>query len=272
MARPHVELAHAPELEWGTLPAAGWPAGLAAKVLSLDADTGALSALLRLPPGWRRPAGHSPGDHELFVLTGTLRVGGVLRGHGWYEYLPGGAHQPAWTTDSGCELLFLPRERRPDFVPEPGVDAGAARIAIDTEAAPWILTPIPGPPAGLCLKVLRRTPTGGMTWLGGNVPEFAYDRSEFHDSEEESYCFAGDMWLRQTGQMEVGSYFWRPPYVTHGPFFSKHGCIRVAHCTGPLVNNFVDDPFRPAWENERDARLRGAPVDFVTQALGARLS
>lgn len=108
-----------------------------------------------------------------------------------------------------------------------------------------------------------------MTWLGGNVPEFAYDRSEYHDFEEESYCIAGDMWLRQSGQMEVGSYFWRPPFVTHGPFYSRGGCIRVAHCTGPLVNNFVDDPFSSAADNEREARQRGAPVDYVTQALGA---
>ena len=53
--------------------------------------------------------------------------------------------------------------------------------------------------------------------------------------------------------MEAGSYFWRPPYVTHGPFYSRSGRVSLTWCSGPLANHFVDDPRRTVEENRAEA-------------------
>jgi len=64
LARPHVELAHADEIEPVPLPAAGWPAGATIRLLSTDTETRALSGLLSLPAGWRRGPGSLHDEHE----------------------------------------------------------------------------------------------------------------------------------------------------------------------------------------------------------------
>ena len=70
MARGWVELAHAPEIEPVPLPAEGWPLGAEIRVLSRDTDSGALTGLLRLPPGYRRGPGHLKIESEFFLLSG----------------------------------------------------------------------------------------------------------------------------------------------------------------------------------------------------------
>jgi hypothetical protein len=271
VSRPHVELVHAPELPWTGLPASGWPAGAEVRLLSRDAETGALSAVLRLPAGWRRPAGHLVSDADLLVLSGSVRIGDHVRGLGWYEYTPPGATQEPWTVGEECELFFAPRTGTPDFVAGPGGPASDdVSLAIDTETVPWMLTPIPGPPAGLTLKILRRTPEGGTLWLSSTVRDFDYPKIEYHDCAEESFNLYGDIWLGNSGTMVPGSYFWRPPYIAHGPFYSREGRVAITYCDGPLVNHFVDDPRRTPEENRAEAEAQGPPADYIGEALASR--
>lgn len=270
MSRGHVELVHAPELPWGDLPAAQCPAGVRARVLSRDAGTAAVTAVVSLPAGWRRPAGHVTADVELLVLSGALRIGARVRAPGYYEWAPAGTTHEPWTSDDGCELIVFARTGAPDWVPAPGPAGRGGRIEHDTEAMEWTLTPIPGPPAGICLKILRHTDAGEVIWLSANSPDFAYDRLEFHDVVEESYCISGDIWLGNSGTMRAGSTFWRPPYVTHGPFYSRSGRLAVAYCAGPLVNHFVDDPRSTPEANRARAEAEGPPADWVGKALAER--
>src|SRR5262245_23966873 len=125
MSRGHVEIGQAPEIEPVEPPAAGWPSGARARILWRDRETAALTPVLELPAGYRRPPGHLTAEAELVVLSGTLPVAETVRETGHYEYTPAGGSQQASASEGGCELLLMavaapptscprgaPRERR----------------------------------------------------------------------------------------------------------------------------------------------------------------
>ena len=152
--RGWVEPVHANEIAWEPMHGEGWPAGAELRTLSRDADSGALTGVVRLPQGYRRGAGSHAGETELYVQSGDLRVGDTLRGRGYYEYNPPGIAQEPWICDAGAELLFIDRTGTPDFIPgAEGTTAG--RVQLDTDAMPWQVTPVEGPPPGICVKMLR---------------------------------------------------------------------------------------------------------------------
>jgi hypothetical protein len=250
MSRGHVELAHAEQQSWRELSLPGWPAGARVNVLSEDPGSGAFSGLLELPAGWRRPEGWLGGACEWLLLQGALRLGEQMRAFGFYEFSPAGVRQSAWSTESGATLLFFARERAPAFCPSGSADAAGAtdqartgamdqeRIELDTEAMAWSPSPVPGPPEGLLLKLLRHDERSGeMTFLCATAPHYDYPMLEFHDCVEEVYMIEGDIWLANSGLMRAGSYFWRPPFVTHGPFYSREGALMLGWVPSTLVNH-----------------------------------
>lgn len=265
MARAHIELIHRDDVPWEPIRAEGWPAGTDAKILSRDPQSGDMTAILRLPPGWRRPAGHSPADVDLFVLGGELAVGGVRRGRGYYEWSPAGATQPEWAAGpEGAELIVFSPRARPDFAAGGGGGPADGRIEIDTDAVDWAHTVIPGPPPGMYIKLLRYLEaTGEGLFLASTVPHYDYPMIEYHDCVEEAYMVDGDIRLQNSGNMVPGSYFWRPPYVAHGPFFSLNGMLALIYIDSPLINHFVDDPRRTVEENRAEALAQGKPTDYM---------
>jgi hypothetical protein len=44
------------------------------------------------------------------------------------------------------------------------------------------------------------------------------------------------------GKMTVGSYFWRPEYVTHGPYWSEAGLLTFVRGHGDIVAHWIEDP------------------------------
>lgn len=247
--RGWVELVHAPEIAVQPLPALGWPVGATMRVLSISSTNGALTGELLLPAGYRRPAGHYATQVEWLVLEGAVRVGGTLRGVGYFEFNPAGGATEALTCDQGAKILLLCRAR-PDFVPAPGPHGTADRIQLDSEVMPWEGSHIPGPPPGIILKLLRHVPeTNEMTWICANPPRWDYPMLEYHDCIEELYLIEGDIWLGNSGTMRPGSYLWRPPFITHGPFYSQTGAVLFGWVPSQLVNHFPDDPRRSVEEN-----------------------
>ena len=265
MARAHIEQIHRDDVPREPLRAAGWPAGLTASTLSRDPVTGDLTAILHLPPGWKRPSGHSPADTDLFVLEGSLAIGGVARGKGWYEWSPAGATQPEWVAGpEGAEAIMFAPRACPDFVAGPGPGDASGRIEIDTDAIDWAHTVIPGPPPGMYIKLLRYVEaTGEGLFLASTVPHYDYRMIEYHDCVEEAYLVDGDIRLQNSGNMTKGKYFWRPPYVAHGPFYSRGGMLALIYIDSPLINHFIDDPRRTVEENRAEALAQGQPVDFM---------
>jgi len=171
MPRGHVELVHAPEIAAVEFPVGGWPVGARYKILSSDPESGAFTAVLLLPAGYRRTAGHLSSETELYVLGGTLRVGETTCGAGYYEYALPGSTVEEWTAVEPCEILFMARGEPPEFLSGPGRGGSEGRVQIDTETMPWMNTTIPGLSPGVCLKVLREVPaTGEAVFIMGLMP------------------------------------------------------------------------------------------------------
>ena len=78
MARPHIEFIQTQVLPWKTLGEDSSRPGALAKALSYDADSKAVSVIMKYPPGWSLPESHYlNSDEELYVLNGALWVGSV---------------------------------------------------------------------------------------------------------------------------------------------------------------------------------------------------
>jgi Domain of unknown function (DUF4437) len=262
MGRGHVEILNEDERVYTPMPAPGWPSGSELKVLSRDTKTGALTGLLRLAPGFRRQLGSHPIQTELFVIDGTVRIGNNVREWGAYEFSPANTTQEPWVSEPGCTMLYLTRGV-PAFTAHRGPAAEQGRISLDTEQMPWAISKVPGPPPGLLSKTLRHDDeTGERTFVCCCVPRYELPALEFHDCVEESYCIEGSIRIGTSGLMRAGSYFWRPPYVTHGPFYSREGMVSFFTVDGPLVNHYVDDPASTVEENRAQALADGPPKDF----------
>ncbi len=222
-----------------------------------------MTAVLTLAAGFRREPGAVAAASDLFVLGGSLAIGDAHHGCGYYEHRAAGAAAPAWHSPDGCRLLVLVKGRA-NFAPGRAAGAQPPAIGLATERLPWRAGAIPGPPPGLFSKTLRHDDaTGERVFLSASVRRYDYPLSEYHDCAEESFRLAGDMRLATTGLLTAGSYYWRPPYVTHGPFYSRSGSLAFMTVDGPLVNHYVDDPWRSADANREEARALGPPLDHL---------
>src|SRR5262249_36876912 len=114
------------------------------------------------------------------------------------------------------------------------------------------------------IKLLRHVPeTGEALILNGTPRRFRYSKMEYHDCIEEIFVIEGDVWLGNSGLMVAGSYFWRPAYITHGPFYCREGRISVVWMESTLVNHHVDDPPRTPEENRAESLAKGALTDYL---------
>jgi hypothetical protein len=241
--RGHRELVHSGEIEPEAMPASGWPDDARVRLLSRDPGTGAFSGLLRVPRGTRLPAFHLAADTEWLVLSGWIRVGEELRTYGWYEWAPAGTTIDPWHVMDDAELLLMPRTGAPDLTEGAGPRADEGRIRLDSETLPWTASMTKNGPKYSRSRLLRYVPeTGERSTLLKRPVEGEHPVIEFHDSVEEMYSVVGDVWLRNSGWMQTGSYFWRPPYITHGPFRTEKGGISYLYVDKELINFFVDDP------------------------------
>ena len=103
-------------------------------------------------------------------------------------------------------------------------------------------------------KYLRRDPdTGALSALVWAPPGGVHPSLEFHDTVEEMFMVVGDTTLANSGRMNRHSYFWRPPFITHGPFSSENGAILYLYSDGPLRNYFPPGPDATVEENIRQA-------------------
>src|SRR5512137_978180 len=111
MPRPHVEFIQSQALPWQPCP---WPhlPGCQAKVLSRDPESGAATALIRVPPGWSEAReGWLAAGAEMLVLEGALDRNGRQYGQDTYAWLPPGYPYRSLATTAGAVVLtFFDRE------------------------------------------------------------------------------------------------------------------------------------------------------------------
>ena len=86
---------------------------------------------------------------------------------------------------------------------------------------------VPQTEPGVFIKILRMEElTGAFTGLYVMCPGFWQDNISYHDCMEESYHIWGESWMMQFGYLPTGGYFYRPPYINHGPFQCEYGTVR----------------------------------------------
>jgi hypothetical protein len=213
VGRPHVEFVHAADVPLERIES-GPLAGAGRRLLSRDEETGASTSLVALPAGWRgeldpeRPV-------ELFLLRGELGLGARALGPAFYAYVPSGAADAALAASEETLALLMVEEPRPP--------ANAPVEVVDTTPLAFS-PPRLEAPAGIAVKPLRSDPeTGDRTWLTGVPPAWRAEQVEHHPTVEEVYVLRGDIFLGPPGEMTAGCYFWRPPFVKHGPMVSRNG-------------------------------------------------
>jgi hypothetical protein len=221
MGRAHVEHLHTPELDPEPLTWPGWPAGAAVKPLSRDEDTGAQTSLLGLPAGYRRPVALAPAESEALVISGSLKVGDVTLPRLSYVYTPARTVQEVWEAAEDSELLFMTRTGPPELEPtseSPGTDGV---IVLSADDVVWTPSTMRNGPPNIEIGPLRIVEgTGEKSVLVRETGTNEYPVNEFHSCVQEVFLLDG--WLEisnsetEGGMMRPGSYFWRPPFVTHG--------------------------------------------------------
>lgn len=239
-AREHIEFVRQRDVAWTSFDPHGAPSRRRVKYLTRGVDSAAFSGLVRLPVGFEAPSGAHTRQIELYVLDGLLGVGDVECGPNTYLFVPAGAgYGPVVARDETTILAHY--EGSADQV-EPSSDAEPT--IIDTDSWEWTWGAGVGLPKGLCHKTVRYDEaTGERTFLLGVVPWWDSPLLEFHPCVEECYVIQGDMFMdnvAELGAMGPGDYFWRDPWVSHGPMRTKGGFIALLRHDRHHVNYFTD--------------------------------
>jgi hypothetical protein len=222
VGRTHVEFIHAADVPLERVES-GPLAGAGRRLLSSDDETGASTSLVTLPAGWRGE--FDPGRPvELFVLRGRLELDARALGPAFYAYVPSGAAEAGLAaSEETLALLMVEDPRPPTDEPVEIIDTTPLEFSpLRVEA-----------PAGLAWKPLRTDPlTGDGTWLTGVPPGWRAEQVEHHPIVEEVYVLRGDLFLGPPGEMTPGCYFWRPPWIKHGPMVSQNGFYTFSRSKG----------------------------------------
>jgi hypothetical protein len=249
--RRHVELlpaeeAYVPLLVEGHVP------GIAIRVLSRDEADGAITAVVRVPAGWRHGAGALACAVDLFVLEGDLTIGDARLGRHWYSYRPAGYPNGAVSSEGGATLLAM--TYGPFALTDRPTASSDAIEALDVEAMPWGQPMTDKVDIGLFSKTLRRDPvTGERLFILRTNQALGDPRIEWHDVVEEIYGLVGTVVMdapRGRFPLGPGDYCYRPPKIPHGPFQTSGESMALYRVSATLVNHYV--------EPEEAARMLGA--------------
>lgn len=246
MSRPHVEFIQSQALAWQPSPWRHLP-GCQVKLLSRDAESGAASALVRLPAGWAIDgAGFLTSGQEFLVLEGAMDVNGRRYEQDCYAWLPAGYPLRGCSTASGAIVLIF-FDREPHLVegaPESGrFDLAGAIEFRDAYQMEWESEGMDPAYAavGLRWKQLRGSPHGRECTMLVACPPHLHPPhwrgpQEVHECVEEMYLLSGD-YLSSLGTMYAGAYFWRPPGIAHGPYGTRGGNLAVIRTLGAQLEN-----------------------------------
>jgi hypothetical protein len=212
-------------------------AGARRRLLSEDLETGDWTALVEVPAGFQADAGAESSSLELLVVEGDVVVGGERLGALGWARAGSAAGLGMIASDGGAHILWMTGHANDQ----------AARI-VDTEALPWSAGSHGGPP-GIAAKVLAED--APVSLVVANVPR--YDSGpEFHECPEELFVLEGDV-TGNAGTMTPGSYFWRPAYVTHGPYRSESGLLCFLRGHGELHAHWIENEHATVEDNNAHA-------------------
>ena len=252
-------------------------------MLTWNDATGGRTYKLQLGYSFSLPAGTFTGDVELFVLSGLLAVGDrIVRPHG-YMFIPSGCEMPELSVPKretqedglcgdqdypGCTVLwmengslsgpfnFIPRGT--DTPPSTREQTATSFISIiDSELVPWGNTQTSQFVAAH-KKWLRKTSSGGGTWLLHILPGYDSVNPMLQNYNEEAYCLAGYCDIGE--HRFTNGYF---GYVPNGTLSPRHrtrdGCLFFIR-----VDEDLSTPGRVASMRPIPANLSQSGVDWTS--------
>lgn len=247
MTRPHIEWIQAQALSWQPDAVAARP-GAEAKILSRDAESGALSCLLRYPPGYRLGAEHLPVDEEFWVLDGGIEVDGIAYREHSYAHLPRLMPRSGFVAAEGAVVLTFfsgTPEARPGVAPTPFDERRLVRHLSATDNVwdgDFASMGLESMAATARMRTLRRDPDSGeVTYLTCTMPFRQGERSERHPVVQEFFLISGEL-AGDFGVMQSGAYCWRPPMIKHAPYGSWTGTVLLFRSIGGPQSTLWEDP------------------------------
>jgi hypothetical protein len=250
MTRPHIEWIQAQALPWQR-DAIVARDGAEAKILSMDPETGAVSCILRYPPGYRRQAEWLSADEEFWVLDGSIAVDGVEYGEHTYAHLPRGMPRRDFASDHGAAVLTF-------FSAAPVASAGGTDRPFDERRlvrrlaasdniwdGDFAAMGLESMRSTARMRTLRKDPdTGEITYLTAAMAFRQGERSERHPVVQEFFLLSGEL-AGDLGTMQAGAYCWRPPMVKHAPYGSWTGTLLLFRSVGGPQTTEWEDPDQP---------------------------
>jgi hypothetical protein len=247
MGRGHIEFISQSDLKWEKTELSREIPRVKSKTLSLDPETGAFTRLVELPSGYQSDGPiPCPTPQELYGIDGSATVGEQDISEDVYLRLPDDGGVGPLESEDGCRILWMS---------DAGLDAGGDHdgqrfwrlgetepTRIDTTLMEWEASPIPGPEPGLFLKTLYMDEESGAATMLAKADNWTEPRQEHHDCVETAYTLDGAMRLGERGRIAAGDYFWRPPWIRHGPMKSvgdEDHFVALMRVDGPLVNHYT---------------------------------
>jgi hypothetical protein len=256
MGRPHIEPLIDADVAQKPLRLPGWNRGIRYRTLSVDSENGACTQIVEFEGGFKQPAGFSTGEWELFILDGSLKIGRQTYHKDHYFFIPAGYRLGNISTAEGCRAIWFFNDHHPDWVKASAHRDGLVKRTnfISTNANDDVRWQVPSffpqTEPGIFIKILRLDEyTGALTGLYNMVAGFWQDNISYHDCMEESYHIWGESWMMQFGYLPTGGYFYRPPYINHGPFQCEYGTYAIFRTDSWLVNHFHWNAFTTVEEN-----------------------
>ena len=257
MSRPLIEFIQSQRLDWEGSEAVLGRTGAQVKLLSRDEQSGARTLLVRYPAGYRGRLGtNPPGDEEIFVLEGSLQIGGSAYDQHVYGYLPQGREDTLESVRGATVLTFISDPQAAGGVLE-SIDA------LDTTAMAWDRSNMDPNVDHLntARKNLRFDPRGScrtylLAGLPQGMPPSAEARMEQHPHVEEFFVIYGDMSC-SVGIMRAGAYCWRPPGVWHGLDCTRSGFLIFFRSPGvnKNVNKWSETAHPVVWNPQHRPQL-----------------
>jgi hypothetical protein len=222
--RPHVELIHEGDYIWHGAELVGGE-GRAQRAAAVGGRGGwVVVAAIDFETDWGRGPGIHHANTEYYVLDGELEIGGRKIGTGAYVYAPKGVPTDWIKVRAGSRLLHYREYGDAGF---DAVDSSTHRAGTTPARTSSSSTrgdgsgtpcPSPGPMPGLFIKYLHIDPvTGFYTRLVFAKEGWSDHRLAHHPCYEEAYTVQGRM-TYNFGDLDLGTYFFRPARVKHGHF------------------------------------------------------
>jgi hypothetical protein len=237
--RAHVELIHEDDyiFHGGELPYG--EGRILERRLSTDEEDGSSSLSLHATSDWGRGAGIAHADTEFYVVEGSLQYGGRELGPGGYIQVPKG-HAMDWIKiREGSRILHWREYGDCGFDPLTTVketDASSEVTVVDASTMEWTEAPSVGPLTPLYIKLLHRDPkTGFYTRLIRAKKGWTDHRLAHHPCYEEFYTLGGKM-AYNFGDIDEGTYCFRPAGVKHGHFIAETDIDWIIRSDGELTN------------------------------------